>query len=116
MTGGGAYLTPTFSGKVLFSLNAWISNDTANQGGTAALRWGTGTKPGVNVSVLGTQVGSAPVASFYAANSTYPISLMAVVTGLTVGTRYWFDASYGTAGGAGKANLGSLTMCGAEIP
>jgi Collagen triple helix repeat (20 copies) len=115
MSAVGDYLTPTFSGKVMFSFTGYGSNNTANQGVMARLRWGTGTKPGPNAVITGTIVGGMLLGNSDIANAPVPLSLMALVTGLVVGTRYWFDASYGTVG-SGTSKLNSCAMCAAEIP
>ena len=116
MSGTGQYLTPTFSGKVLFSLTGFMTNNTANQGAQARLKWGTGTKPTLNSIPAGTQIGGIISETFYAANALTPASLVAIVSGLSVGTRYWFDFSYGTGGSTGTAKLMSMAMCAVEIP
>jgi hypothetical protein len=116
MTGLGDYITPTFSGKVMFSLSGYASNNSVNQGASAQLRWGTGTKPGSNTAVAGTVAGGLAVSGSGVANLPSPLGLVAIVTGLVVGTRYWFSASYGNAGGSGIGKLLGCAMCAAEIP
>jgi hypothetical protein len=116
MTGLGDYLTPSFSGKVMFSLSGYMSNNSVNQGASAQLRWGTGSKPNPGSSVAGTVAGGLALSGSAIANLPCPIGLVAIVTGLVVGTRYWFSAGYGNAGGSGIGKLSSVAMCAAEIP
>jgi hypothetical protein len=112
----GNYLTPSFSGKVLLNLSGYMANNTPNQGAMAQLRWGTGTKPSIGATVAGTVVGGMAFTASYIANAPSPVNLAAIITGLTVGTRYWFDVSCGVSGGSGQAKLYSCAMCAAEIP
>jgi hypothetical protein len=97
-------LTPAGSGIALVWIGGMATNTTAaGSGVTITGRWGTGTPP-VNGATtgLGTQFGTPQrfVASTTAGQQGFIV--MGKVTGMTVGTQYWFDISIVavTSGGA----------------
>lgn len=95
--GGACAITPAFSGRVrvTFQGGVTVSATTVNRN----LRFGTGSAPasGATASASGTALWTINL-SINTASSTIPFSHMGVVTGLTIGTAYWFDVA-----GAGAA-------------
>ena len=107
MTGFGSSwtLTPTTTGRVRIK----VTGSSALSLGSAPqisinLRFGTGTAPSSGAAATGTQmltsdyygVSSVNAVSSYGA----PICMEAEVTGLTLGTAYWFDATFFVSSGA----------------
>jgi hypothetical protein len=103
MAGVGQYITPAKGGKVLALAMGYAQMDTVNRIVMGGFRYGTGTKPTHGAATTGTDPGSGTWA-FYAAvaNQYAPFCAVAVLTGLTVGTQYWFDQWYGGNGGTVK--------------
>ena len=95
--GGGlsTQITPATSGTVLVMFSGNINNSTAQDGGYFQIRYGTGTPPNNGAALTGTAVGSntsfAEASSAGAAAFRAPFTAIALVTGLSVGTTYWFD-------------------------
>ena len=94
MAGYGQTFTPSKTGRVLIILLANVNNNTAGDGVQAVLSYGTGTPPAAGAAVTGTQVGGTAKETSAAASASLEIALVAVVSGLTVGTTYWLDVAY----------------------
>ena len=86
-------LTPTQTGRVLFICSGQMANSTINDGVTVDLRYGTGGAPANGAAVSGTLVGIAQTSTSLVAASKSGFCISGVITGLTVGTAYWFDFS-----------------------
>ncbi len=102
MFGIGAVFTPTASGKVLVILVSMIQTTVAGLG-QFVMRYGTGTPPATGALASGTTVGYIYQTGQGAAPDGATWS--AVITGLTVGTQYWFDLS-----GAGTGATSQTTI------
>jgi hypothetical protein len=93
--GSVAKMTPTRSGKVLVMGVAWRA-PTAQPGYIYGnIYFGTGTAPAAlsTAAAGGTTDTSITVGSGSTAASVYDlVNFKTVVTGLTIGTQYWFDA------------------------
>jgi hypothetical protein len=89
--GGTCKLTPATTGRVMIAFNYGGSNASGTTaGGGYGIQYGTGTAPVLGAAVTGTQLGSRPVVTT-AAGQTFPIAQGGLITGLTIGTQYWFD-------------------------
>ncbi len=94
------HFTPKLSGNVL----VLVAVDLYNSSGSytfANLMYGTGTAPsfGATLPAGGVQIGGR-------GNINASGSLFAFITGLTIGTQYWFDLGHGINGGSGThANI-----------
>jgi hypothetical protein len=96
--GGLWALEPSKSGSVIINISGGIQTTTGSASYTcsALLYYGTGTAPTYGAPATGTSVGGT--ASFFGTSSSSqaPLSLTAVITGLAVGTVYWFDVGLRT--------------------
>ena len=93
MMGLAGSITPSNSGKILVIIAA-DGHASANGNFSYQIAYGTGTAPSFFASLTGTSAGSAVnlnVSGNNNINSRFPLSLNAVITGLSVGTAYWFD-------------------------
>lgn len=95
MAGLGATLslTPAKSTRVRLVISGQMSNSTINDGVTLDARYGTGTAPANGDAVTGTLAGIAQTATSLVALQRSGFCLQAIITGLTIGTAYWFDFS-----------------------
>jgi hypothetical protein len=91
--GGTCKFTPSFSGRVRITIEGRGKNNTSGDGWFVMLYYGTGTAPGNGNTTLssGTNVGAQGVGADSGGTSGFPYHIEAIVTGLTVGTAYWFD-------------------------
>jgi hypothetical protein len=102
--------TPSSTGKVRVTMcGNWYTSGTAVNG-TLGGRYGTGTAPANGVAVTGTRfgVGSADQ-PLKTASTGFGLSwsITEIVTGLTVGTAYWFDIAESVAAG-GTTQTGNV--------
>ena len=97
MMGLGAVLTPQFSGRVFVCVNGNLTNSTAAAGNGAKvqIRFGTGTAPANGAALTGTAMGSiqTSVLERATANDLQTFCVLAIVTGLSLGTQIWLDIS-----------------------
>lgn len=118
--GGNLALTPRATGKVYVTITGTFANSLIADGAQVALTFGTGAAPsngaafsnGCSGAQCGTQVGGAPRANGAAAGQLLPFTVSGVMTGLALGTPYWFDLSLAsmTAGTATITNAGATIM------
>ena len=112
-----AVITPTATGKVLITLTGSVYNNTAaGLVNAVQLRFGTGAAPANNAAAIGTAVGGiASRGAMAAALGFVPLCLMAVVTGLAIGTPVWLDVVYAASGG-GTVILSNVAFTAVELP
>ncbi|WP_257164698.1 hypothetical protein [Bradyrhizobium sp. SRS-191] len=97
--GATCKITPSASGRVMVSFN-FVNANTGVFTNTAQIKYGTGTAPSNNVASTGTSLGTQKAVYEPVATASLPVSMSGyVLTGLTVGTQYWFDVLFGTGGG-----------------
>jgi len=118
MMGLAGTFTPTKSGNVLllFSFNGTNSTATAGDGVRAQISYGAGAAPANAAVLTGTQVGAivTSVLERATASDLQGLSLQWFVTGLTIGTAYWFDlAVSAVVGGTGQVK--NINMSAIEI-
>ncbi|HEX3454196.1 MAG TPA: hypothetical protein VHS03_06185 [Gaiellaceae bacterium] len=97
--GYGARITPTRSGKCVFSFTGSNARQGSGDGSNAwalNLRYGVGSSPALGAAQTGTQAGATLSNSYdsYGGsmhNGVATIGITKVVTGLVLGTSYWFD-------------------------
>ena len=102
--GGGMTITPQVTGRVKIRWSWNVSNGTSGDTTWTGGGYGTGTPPVVNATTgLGTQYGPAGgrMSGFTNGTYTYAGSFEDVITGLTLGTAYWFDLWSKVNGGTG---------------
>jgi hypothetical protein len=104
--GVGNVLTPTFSGKVLVIINTQLST-TGGYITQAGIHYAPGALPTNNTPA----VASPYAGNIYqtVANATSDaVTFIALVTGLTIGTQYWFDLQ--------GQNTNAAAVCNAILP
>ena len=103
--GSTASYAPARSGVVVVIVQGQMSNATGSDGAKVGLRYGTGTAPSNGAALTGTAKGQgSQVDSYPNAGCRFPFFIYTVITGLTVGTTYWFDLGLGAITG-GTANV-----------
>lgn len=112
---GNMRITPALTGRVLVTICGIVANNTAGSGVQVALRYGAGTAPAQAAAATGT----SPAQCFQTLNSAtanmaVPYSLTALLTGLAVGTAYWFDLSV-AANIGGTATLSTAVFNAIEL-
>jgi len=112
--GTPASITPGVTGRVRLQISGQMANSTINDGVTVDLRYGTGTAPANGAAVTGTLGGISQTATSLVAAQRSGFTIQAVVTGLTVGTAYWFDASVLAVTG-GTASIFGVTATAVEF-
>ncbi len=121
MQGIAGAITPNKSGKVVLMIsgNLISSVTTAGDGILAQLSYGTGAAPGSNAALAGTQVGNileyTNPATVVAADVFTPFSMQVVVTGLTLGTAYWYDLAAKAVANASHIGLANLSVSAFEL-
>jgi hypothetical protein len=113
MAAGGA-ITPILSTRVLFTVSGQMANATSGDGATIDLRYGTGTAPINGAAVTGTLVGIAQTATSISAAQKSGFSISYPITGLTIGTAYWFDISLKVVTG-GTATITGISASAMEV-
>lgn len=115
MMGLSGSITPAKNGVIAITLTGDGFNSTlVGDGGSIALRYGTGVAPINGAALAGTQA-STPIHFTVAVTGDHkPFACIALVSGLTIGTAYWIDASLAAITG-GTANIEQLTLIAYEI-
>jgi hypothetical protein len=117
MAGLAVSFTPATTGRVLVTVTGDATNSgaTAGQGAKAQIRYGTGSAPANAAALTGTAVGAMVTATLMRATADLiPISLTAVITGLTLGTAVWLDLQE-VALTSGTGQLKNLTVTIVEV-
>ena len=107
--GLGVTYTPSLTGRVLILVFAEASNNTAGYGAVIQLSYGTGSPPSNGAPATGTAVGNQIYIISNAASQLVPFSLGYILTGLQIGTQYWFDLQVGVYHG-GAAFVQNVTV------
>lgn len=105
MFGLAAQFTPASTGKVRVVIEGFFTNLTINDGCGAQGSFGTGVPPVANAAKVGTLFGAGNIVCTAAiAGQFYNCTLEDIITGLTLGTTYWFDIQvWAITGGTGEA-------------
>jgi len=115
MAGFGKTLTPARTGAVWVYFAAYCYNTTAAAQVHLQLAYGVGTAPVNGAAATGTAFGPLLYSQSTTANAAQNCSVGYEVSGLTVGTTYWFDVQFEAAIG-GAANIGGSAMTLQEEP
>jgi hypothetical protein len=112
--GASCAITPIVSGRVLFTIAGNLGTSAGGDSVQAYGTYGSGAVPSNGASAAGTQFSSvdtenATLTSFGGRTFT------AVVTGLTLGTPYWFDVALEAVTG-GTASITNVYCSAVEIP
>lgn len=97
--GSTVSVSPSKSGILVINVSGDADNQTNGNGYQMQLRYGTGTAPTNGSSLTGTTTGSLIVGLSSNSSNRYPFSLNSIVSGLSIGTTYWFDISLASVGG-----------------
>jgi hypothetical protein len=118
MQGLGGYwkITPLQTGRVAIKITGQMVNGTTADGVKIQMAYGTGTAPANAATVTGTVVGSALTWTAFTGllAQGVPFHMYAIITGLTVGTAYWFDLQLADVTG-GTASVLNLTAIAEEM-
>jgi hypothetical protein len=114
MMGCAGTVTTLMSTRVLVTISGQMANSTAGSGATVDLRYGSGTKPANAAAASGTVAGIAQSVVSVSAAQKSGFCISAIVSGLTIGTAYWLDASL-LAITSGTATLTGVTLSVVEI-
>ena len=115
MMGLAGLIAPVNSTRVVATFTGQILSTVSGDDCFAVLRYGTGTPPSNGTAPSGTAL-TPGVGLFVAvANSHFPITLTAAVTGLTLGTAYWFDLQLTNNSGTGTALLAQINFLAYEV-
>lgn len=123
MAGLAGAITPKRSGNVAILMSGTIidaSSVAANDGIIYQISYGTGTAPTSNAALAGTQAGiaqeyTAP-ATAIAADVNIPFCVAVIVSGLTVGTKYWLDLAQKAISNANQYSFGNVSITAFELP
>ncbi|PPQ20534.1 hypothetical protein CV770_03935 [Bradyrhizobium sp. AC87j1] len=113
--GATCKVTPATSGRVRFTIIGNATNNNANKTTTLTGRYGTGTAPTGGAALAGTLfnnglVWNTPSGSYYA-----PFALEGIISGLSVGTQVWYDASVATNDSGTTSSIANLTCLAQEF-
>lgn len=115
MMGLNQLITPLITGKVMVIISGCMKNTTNTDGTQTQIRYGTGTAPTNGASLTGTTAGGLVHYDNPAGLTIHvPVTVQAIVSGLTIGTPYWFDLSLASITG-GTSNIESLSVSIIEI-
>jgi hypothetical protein len=116
MMGLAGVITPVRSGKVFVTISGRMSNNTVNNGYDVSIRYGTGAAPANGAAITGTAIGgTARLNGVSGVGFSYPFSLSAVITGLTLGTPIWLDLIQAAVTG-GTAAAFNVSVSAFELP
>lgn len=91
MYGDGVGITPAVTGRVEVTVFGYASVANANRGCAILLKYGTGFGPAAGAAPTGTTIGNNLRIIPSAVSQPNPFSMTGQVTGLTIGTHYWFE-------------------------
>lgn len=110
-----AVITPRVTGKLYVTISGILLHGTSGGRANAVMSYGTGTAPANAAAATGTVIGNSAAYTASAVSSMSTFSMSAVVTGLTIGTQYWFDMQMNTQA-AGTASALLTTVAAYELP
>lgn len=112
---GGPVFTPVASGNVIVYVSCTVGTSTSAVRCNVQAAYGTGTPPNNGDAATGTIVG--PSWPIVATNTSVQTSLAfaIVITGLTIGTAYWFDCQYSTSNSSDTAHIQTPVICVQEL-
>lgn len=100
MGGFGWMLTPSSTGHVRIHVDFNLQQTTGGYSSETFVNYGTGSSPTSGSAEIGTRATSRYQLSFSAGgNVIAPGSMTVEVSGLTIGTAYWFDMAAAAIGG-----------------
>ena len=120
MMGLAVAITPRVTGKLIIFVSGQGDQGTGDNGFKYDIRYGTGTAPTNGAALTGTQVGGVVTGQVVGSTSTtdvptLPFAHQGIVSGLTVGTAYWIDISFGAVGGTTTATASKVNVSVIEL-
>lgn len=109
-------LTPVQSTRVALNFQGQAQNAAAGGVASVQARFGTGTAPANAAAATGTTVGSKVHSLQSSANSAVMYRAGGVITGLTLGTAYWFDVAVSNISTGTTASVTNNSCDAHEIP
>jgi hypothetical protein len=104
MMGMGFAFTPKIAGNIKLLVTGTLYGSAANTQ-VYQLAYGTGAAPALGAAATGTLFGAPYTAVVPVAGGFYPLIIPTVLSGLTLGTTYWFDLQAYVAGGGGSLEM-----------
>lgn len=108
--GSSVSITPQVTGRVKVEWGWGIQNGTNGKTAFTQAYYGSGTAPVAGAAAAGTQIPGQKLCGFVTGTFTYAQEFTAVVTGLTLGTAYWFDLGGDMNGGTTTWNNFTITV------
>jgi len=105
---GPSVITPTRTGNVQVDFQGYCSNATSLDQVSIQLAYGTGTPPANGAAAAGTTIGKMQSVESPSAAGPTACNLSGYITGLTIGTAYWFDLQF-------KANAGTANISSPQV-
>ena len=112
--GATATITPLTSGVVLIIVTGILANDTATDGASAQIYYGTGAAPPHAAGFTGTPLGSIKAMVAATGPGAQGVALAFIATGLTISTPYWIDIAL-NAVTAGTASISNVDVVAIEL-
>jgi hypothetical protein len=101
-------ITPNLTGIVEAHFSGGLQLSSAVNTGYVQIYAGSGTPPNSGVAVTGSAYGSALILRVPAVALNTAFHRVAIVSGLTIGTAYWFDIAYKTSAAADLISLSEV--------
>lgn len=118
MMGLAGSFTPIRSGKVMAIISGNMANNTAGNGASAQIRYGTGSAPANAAGLTGTVMGGISqilndaVALIVLGSGNFTCN--AIIDGLGLGTAYWLDVSLASITG-GTSTISNVSISIVEL-
>lgn len=117
LCGLGATIPQPYSTRLALVVDGQVTNSATNGQSYVQLVIGTGTPPAAGTSLAasgGTALGLELSVITKTGGDLLPFARSEIVSGLVLGTTYWFDVARRT-GGTGTTTLSDLTLLGASV-
>ncbi|MDA9415712.1 hypothetical protein XH81_12790 [Bradyrhizobium sp. CCBAU 25360] len=113
--GATCKVTPATTGRVRFTIIGSVTNNNTPKNTTVAGRYGTGTAPSAGAALTGTSFNSGVVYTTPSGTAYAPFNIEGIISGLSVGTQVWYDASVATNDAATTSSISNLTCLAQEF-
>lgn len=114
MNGSACTITPTSTGRVVFTITGDMVQDTSGDGTSIKLAQGTGSAPANAAAVTGTVISATNTWTGLTGALVVPFAITASKVGLTVNVPVWFDLQIADVTG-GVASVTNLDCTAHEI-
>lgn len=114
MAGLAGSITPVITGNLAVTFAGAFHHSNAGGSFGYQIYYGTGSAPASGAAIAGTATGNKLAGQSASALTKVPAPNIALITGLTIGTTYWFDIAFDN-GGAGTATLEASSIGAFEV-